>query len=171
MKSIITLIAIWVTFNLSPALAQANKPTMADSATVNFVSKAAGGGKMEIAAGKLAVTKAQRADVKAFGARMVTDHSKANAKLLNLVNSKSIPLNVPTPVNVAMLLNTKGAEFDRNYVQMMVKDHEEDIALFEKASKSVPDKDIRLFATQTLPVLKSHLQKIKAIALQLHPGK
>jgi len=42
---------------------------------------AAKGGMMEVALGKLAREKGQSADVKKFGERMVTDHSKANNDL------------------------------------------------------------------------------------------
>ncbi|GAA4099231.1 DUF4142 domain-containing protein [Mucilaginibacter panaciglaebae] len=168
MKKGIILLAMIGSLNVPDIFAQVDKPTMADSGTVNFVSKAARGGQMEVAAGKLAVSKAQRADVKAFGARMIADHSKANAKLKNIIRSKSIPSIVPTPMNDDMLTNASGATFDHNYVQMMVKDHEEDVALFEKASTTIPDKDVRMFASQTLPILKDHLQRIKAIAAKMH---
>jgi putative membrane protein len=166
-KAIILLVAIGA-FNFPLALAQVNKPTMADSTTVIFVSKAIRGGNMEVAAGKLAASKGQRADVKAFGARMVKDHSAANTKLMELVRSKSIPYNVPTPTNDAMLNQSKGADFDRHYVQMMVKDHEEDVAMFQKASVSLPDPNVRAFAAQTLPILKEHLAMIRSIAANLH---
>jgi putative membrane protein len=150
------------------ASAQVNKPTMADSTTVIFVSKAIRGGRMEVAAGKLAVSKGQRADVKAFGARMVKDHSTANTKLMAVVRAKSIPYNVPTPMDNTMLNQSKGADFDRHYVQMMVKDHEEDVAMFQKASVSLPDANVRAFAAQTLPILKEHLAMIRSIAANLH---
>jgi putative membrane protein len=99
---------------------------------------------------------------------MVKDHSNANTKLMQLVRAKSIPYNVPTPMNDAMLSQNKGADFDRHYVQMMVKDHEEDVAMFQKASVSLPDPNVRAFAAQTLPILKEHLAMIKSIAANLH---
>lgn len=166
-KKIITLMVIAGFFALPPAFAQTNRTTMADSVTIHFANKALKGGMMEVSAGRLATTKAQRADVRTFGAQMVTDHSKANVKLMTLIKSKGIPYDVPPKLDDAVLNNASGTNFDRHYVQMMVKDHEEDVALFEKATTNVPDKDIRMFAAQTLPVLKSHLQKIKAIAAQM----
>jgi Predicted outer membrane protein len=46
-----------------------------------FMKKAAKGGTMEVAMGNLAEQNGQSEDVKSFGKRMVTDHSKANDEL------------------------------------------------------------------------------------------
>jgi putative membrane protein len=119
-----------------------------------------------VASGKLAESKARSAEVRSFGTRMVRDHSKANDKLESLARAKSITL-PPAPAEDPMLTGSNGADFDRNYVQMMVKDHKEDVALFEKAVKDLPDIQIRNFARQTLPVLKEHLAIIKSIASKM----
>jgi putative membrane protein len=42
-----------------------------------------------------------------------------------------------------------------------VKDHEKDIAAFQKEAESGADPQIRQFAAQTLPTLQSHLQEAK----------
>src|SRR5256885_1591648 len=57
----------------------AGKLSAADKA---FMMNAAKGGMMEVEGGKLAAQNAQNADVKKFGNRMVTDHSKANSELM-----------------------------------------------------------------------------------------
>jgi putative membrane protein len=169
MKKMIILFAAIGLLNLHSASAQINKPTMADSNTVVFVSKAIHGGMMEVAAGKLAASKGQRSDIKAFSAKMVKDHSTANTKLMTLLRSRGIPYNVPTAMNNNTILNqSKGDKFDRAYVQMMVKDHEKDVALFQKAAQTLPDPDVKAFAAQTLPILKEHLAMIKSIATNLH---
>jgi putative membrane protein len=74
MKKLIILTVIAGYLQLAPALAQ-NRP---DTATVNFVQKAAKGGLMEVGSGKLAASKAGSGRVRDFGLRMVQDHSKAN---------------------------------------------------------------------------------------------
>jgi putative membrane protein len=48
-----------------------------------------------------------------------------------------------------------GADFDREYMKMMVEDHAKAIALFEKASGN-SDPEIKAFAEQMLPTLKNH---------------
>jgi putative membrane protein len=45
----------------------------------------------------------------------------------------------------------------------MVKDHEEDIAEFEKEARSGKDADLKAFAEKTLPTLKEHLKMAKEL--------
>lgn len=64
---------------------------------------------------------------------------------------------------MADLQTKSGAEFDKDYVDVMVKDHKKAVDLFEKASKDAKDAEMKAFATETLPTLKSHLQAIETI--------
>jgi putative membrane protein len=61
------------------------------------------------------------------------------------------------------LSGLSGDAFDREYVNMMVKDHEKDVKEFEKASTNAKDSDVRAFATKTLPTLREHLQQVRDI--------
>lgn len=55
-----------------------------------FVTHAGQDGMAEVALGKIAVERAQDADVKQFAQKMVDDHSKANQELTSLARSKGI---------------------------------------------------------------------------------
>jgi putative membrane protein len=163
-KIILTVIAglFWVGTH-----AQNTKP---DTATVNFVTNAAKGDMMEINSGKLAIKKGKSAAVKAYGARMVADHSKADAQLKSLLATKR--WNIPQPAATvvapdAMLTSSTGADFDRGYVNMMVKDHKKTIMLFEHAAATAPDAQIKAFAVKTLPILRQHYTAIQQIANKL----
>lgn len=140
---------------------------MAKSGDAAFAIKAAQGGEAEVKMGKLAAEKAGDADVKAFGQHMVDDHSKANEKLKSVAQEKGMKL--PTDLNPSQqsayekLSQLSGAEFDKAYVKHMVKDHEEDVKDFTKESSKGKDEKIKGFATETLPVLQGHLEKIKGI--------
>ncbi len=132
-----------------------------------FAVEAASGGMAEVALGKLAQQNASNAKVKDFGAMMITDHTKANDELKALAKTKNIVL-PDTPATdeqkiKADLSAKTGADFDKAYVKDMVEDHKQDIKVFEDASKSCKDPDIRAYATKTLPVLKSHLSAIESI--------
>lgn len=136
-----------------------------------FVSKAGMGGLAEVQMGNLALQKASNADVKAFGQRMVTDHSKANEELQQLATAKGVAL--PTELTGEMkdtydhLASLSGAEFDTSYMKHMVEDHEKDVAEFDKASTSATDADLKAWAGKTLPTLQSHLQNAKDVAKKL----
>src|SRR5260370_12991171 len=51
---------------------------------VSFIHKAASGGLQEVENGKMAEKQGKSADVNRIGARMVTDHTKANKALTQL---------------------------------------------------------------------------------------
>jgi putative membrane protein len=61
------------------------------------------------------------------------------------------------------LSGLSGDAFDREYINMMVKDHEKDVKEFEKASTKAKDPDVRAFAAKTLPTLREHLQQVRDI--------
>ena len=62
-----------------------------------FIEDAARGGVGEVQLGQLAAQKAQSDEVKQFGQRMVSDHSKANDKLKQVATQKNI--NLPTEMD------------------------------------------------------------------------
>lgn len=143
----------------------------ADTAVTNFINNAVKGGVMEVNAGNLAAKKGNSAEVKTFGARMVADHTKANNELTSIIAAKGWKVPMPPATVVApdaMLTSSTGADFDRSYVNMMVKDHKKTVALFERAAGSSPDLQLKAFAAKTLPVLKQHYMSIQKIGDKLH---
>jgi len=132
-----------------------------------FAVEAASGGMMEVQLGELAQQKASSQRVKDFGAMMVRDHTKANDELKSLAGMKNITL-PPAPgedhmEHIKKLTAKSGKEFDRDYMNMMVEDHQEDVENFEECSAQGKDADLKAFATKTLPVLRMHLDSAKAI--------
>jgi len=133
-----------------------------------FVKKAASGGILEVQLGKLAASQGENPDVKKFGERMVTDHTKANDELKTLAQKKGIT--IPNELmkdhqqTYDMFKNMRGAEFDKAYMKQMVKDHQDTVALFEKEAKEGKEEQFRAFAERTLPTLKEHLTMSRATA-------
>jgi len=62
------------------------------------------------------------------------------------------------------LAQMSGAEFDKEYMSAMVKDHETDVKDFDTQSKDGNDADIKAFAGKTLPTLQEHLKMAQAAA-------
>ena len=104
-----------------------------------FVEKAAAGGAAEVEGGKLAEQRATNDKVKQFGARMVQDHSKANDELKQIAAGKGLQLPAAPEAHhqqeMAKLQKLSGAEFDRAYMDHMVKDHKKDVAEFKKQAE------------------------------------
>jgi putative membrane protein len=150
----------------APAVAQMGNPAsphaMASTSLTAFAKEAAIGGMSEVELGRLAVEKGTDPAVKQFGQHMVDDHSKANAELKTIAAQAGVQL--PAEVDAkqkkifAKLSSLSGAAFDHAYIDDMVKDHQEDIALFEKAAASAGDSPIKQFAADKLPTLREHLK-------------
>ena len=127
----------------------------------HFMKEAAQGGQGEVALGQMAAKQAANEDVKKFGQRMVDDHSKANEELKNLATSEGVIL--PTDMDEKTkalqqrLAKLSGAEFDRAYMEEMVKDHKKDVAEFEHEATKGNDPEVKSWAAKTVPTLKDHL--------------
>jgi putative membrane protein len=131
----------------------------ADSAG-DFLMDAAKGDNAEIMMGKLAEQKAQSAGVKKFGRTLVADHTRAKNEVAKLATSMSVsmPSDVKPDAQQAYdkLAQTSGAEFDQQFVNHMVEDHQKDIAAFTKEAKA-KDGKVSALAEKQLPTLKKHL--------------
>ena len=124
-----------------------------------FIKEAAKGGMMEVAMGQVAEKNASDAQVKKFGARMVADHGKANSELKSIAAEEGVDL--PAEKNPGKWKS------DKEYMGMMVKDHEKDLADFEKEAKNGSDADVKRFADKTSAVIRKHLQMAKDIDAKL----
>ncbi|HZT57214.1 MAG TPA: DUF4142 domain-containing protein [Pyrinomonadaceae bacterium] len=132
-----------------------------------FATEAAIGGMEEVQLGQMAAQKGASDEVRQFGQRMVDDHSKANQDLTQVASGKgwTLPtaLDAKHQADVTKLSGLSGDQFDKAYVDMMLKDHKKDVGDFQKESNSGADADIKSFATRTLPTLQDHLQMIQRI--------
>lgn len=137
---------------------------------LEFVTVALEGGLMEVQGGKLALTNAANPRVKAFGQMMVTDHTKAGNQLEKIATERLVSTKKTiSPEHQKMLADLsakKGAEFDKAYMKMMVSDHNEDIALYKRATQ-LNTSQVKNFAKETIPVLQKHLDSAQAINTSL----
>jgi putative membrane protein len=131
----------------------------------HFAREAAQGGMAEVKLGQLAQDKGSSDAVKSFGKRMVDDHSKANDKLKDVASKENMTL--PTDVSAKdkatyeRLSKLSGAAFDRAYAKDMVKDHQTDVAAFQKEANGGKSDSLKSFASETLPTLQDHLKEAK----------
>jgi len=133
-----------------------------------FATNAAQGGMAEVELGRLATQRAGDVSVREFGARMVADHGRANSELKSIAGQKGIQL--PTELNseqkseMDKLSKMSGAEFDKEYMSAMLKDHETDVKDFDTQAREGNDPEIKAFAGKTLPTLQQHLQMAQQAA-------
>ena len=126
-----------------------------------FVQEAAEGGLAEVELGKLAQDKAIHAEVQDFAKTMVEDHTNANAELKTIANANGVEL--PGAIDrkhqklMDKLSKLSGGDFDREYMEHMVRDHKHDVKAFRKEAKAKEDSPVKVFAQNTLPTLEGHL--------------
>jgi len=133
-----------------------------------FVTNASGAGLAEIEAGKLAETNAGSDKVKAFARQIVADHTKAGEELKSLAagdrgyaTAESPPPANQKDIDALKMLN--GAAFDKEFAKVMVADHQKAVAIFEVEAQKGSNKELKAFATKTLPTLKEHLKMARAL--------
>ncbi len=151
---------------------QARTDTMAmapapDAATSTFLVDAANGGMAEVALSRLALEKTRHESIKRFADMMVSGHTAVNDQIKEIAARKNVML--PSDVSEENkkkaddMMKKTGKDFDKEYIDVMIKDHEKAIDLFEKATNNVKDAEVISFATNTLPNLRSHLDSVKLI--------
>jgi len=132
------------------------------SADRTFVTKAAQIGLAEVQTGELAKSKAASDQAKQYGDHMVSDHTKTNDQLKQLVSSKQ--MDMPTApaakdqATLKKLQGLSGAAFDRAYLDSQIAGHKEAISAFQTEVRSGHDPELKAFATATLPNLQEHLR-------------
>ena len=154
-----SLIAATVALALSAAVAPSSFAAQKKHAAKKgggdsmFVTNAAKGGMAEVELGKMATEKASSDQVKQFGQRMMDDHSKANDELKSIADKKGVKLPSKEP-------SGKWSS-DKAYMDMMVKDHEKDLAEFQEEASTGTDPDVKKFAEDTAKVVQEHLDLAK----------
>jgi putative membrane protein len=137
------------------------------SADRNFATKAASGGLAEIQTAQMAKQRADSPQVKAFADRMISDHTQANNDLQQIAQQENLTLpSEPSKQErsaTQRVSGMTGAAFDRTYAQQEVRDHQQDIALFQQEANSGRDPALKQFAQKTLPTLRQHLQLAQAL--------
>lgn len=123
----------------------------------SFMQEAAKGGMMEVEMGRMAQQQGKSADVKKIGSRMVADHGKASSELMAIAKKKGVNLGDTKP----KMAKLDSANFDKEYVAAMVKDHEKDLASFQSEAQNGGDPEVKAFASKTSEVIKKHLAMVK----------
>lgn len=126
-----------------------------------FMMMAATSDMNEISLSNVALQKSSNDDVKKFAQMMIDDHTKSSDMLKPIAMSKNVTLpSSPDAKHQAAMTKLQamsGAMFDKEYIKMMVKDHQKAVAMFQKESTGGKDADAKAFASTTLPVIQGHL--------------
>lgn len=126
-----------------------------------FAEAAAQSGWAEIVSGQLALQRSRDPRVREYAQHLVADHQAANAQLQRIATAKGIALpSGPSPKHQRDLraLQRSGKDFDKDFLEQMVRDHQKAIDLFGHEAKGRhQDAELKDFAQQTLVRLEKHL--------------
>ena len=137
-----------------------------------FVNDAAQGNMTEAHLGQMAQSKGASEDVKQYGQRLESDHKAAYDKLTAAASSSlTVPKGIDTKHQaiIKRFERLSGKAFDHQFQQAMVQDHQKDIAEYERASKDLQSTALREYASQSLPVLRNHLQMARELNKKASP--
>lgn len=155
--------------NMPSAATPGTAPTGQNFGDQAFVSKAMAGDDAEVQLGQLAQQKSQSNDVKEFAQKMEAQHQQMNDKWFEPV-AKELGASEPKGPSkkdkkmIEKLQGMSGQQFDTAYLQMMVKDHKQDLKDFQNEAKMAQDPNVKQIAEQGSNIISKHLQLVEQIA-------
>lgn len=133
-----------------------------------FLRKAAEGGIAEVKLGQLAAQKASSEDVKAFGQKMVEDHTRLNTIIAQIADSMGIMLpksmNKEDQAEYDKLNALSGNDFDVEYLTVMVKDHHKDLHEFRLEAASPANQTLHDAVVKAQSVIHEHTVMVDKLA-------
>jgi putative membrane protein len=140
-------------------------PALAASGS-DFVTEAIKGDNSEIMLGRYAAEHAASPKIKEFGRMLVADHTKAKRQMSSLAGK--VGAKAPSGATLeadaerVKLIALGGKNFDHEFAQYMIRDHESDIAKF-KEEAAANDGPVSAMAKKQLPVLEKHLAMARSV--------
>lgn len=136
-----------------------------------FVEKAAEAGMAEVQFGQIAAQRAQDPAVRDYASRMVSDHTSANQRLMTIAATTGITppdkLGFMHRNKLKKLEKADAKDFDQDYIESQVKDHEKMAELMEDQIKDGQNAELKQYATDMLPRIRMHLQQAQQLEEQL----
>ena len=142
-------------------------PTVQPTAT--FVALVAPSNLFEIESSQLALDRPVSPAVKDFARRMVEDHAAAGVRFREVVAVARVSappekLDARRIAQIESLRAASDAQFEKAYLDLQRKAHDEAVALFEGYAAGGENAALRAFAAELLPRLREHraaLDKLK----------
>ena len=141
----------------------------ASSSASAYVPAAAIADMYEVAAGKIAETRAKSPEVQAFARMMVKDHTKSTEALKTALKTAGLAVTPPAEMDErrkGMLQNLQAAgdsDFDLAYLHQQLAAHVEALELHKGYADHGDNPTLKDVAAKITPVVEQHLGEIKRI--------
>lgn len=131
-----------------------------------FLSEAVKSGQFLETLGKTASTRAASGEVRQFGREVMNDFSKANKSVGELSAERGIAtatMDESRRSTLEWFQRLKGAEFDREFMSLMIDEFYRNIEAYGKEIRSGSDPRVKVFAEGRAPALENHLKSARAV--------
>lgn len=138
-----------------------------DDKSSSFLVRVADAGMGEVELTKLAEEKSTNAEIKGFASMLWNDHTQLNQQVKQMAQERNVTLPPTTSEDhnkvMADMKTRSGKNFEKEFLDKLVVNHNKSISLFEDAIKEVNDAAVRTFADNTLPKLRVHRDSAQAL--------
>ena len=127
-----------------------------------FILQAEQSNIQERVLGRMAEEKSQHGGVRKYGKMVATDHNNALQKLVDIMEKNGIgqpgTLTEERSDAVDKMQGMSGDAFDREFVNMMVQEHQKSVNAFRLEVETAQNPDVRNYAKNMVPTLERHLK-------------
>jgi putative membrane protein len=126
-----------------------------------FIREAIRGNLTEVTLGRMAESRAEEDAVEEFAERMVSEHNSMNERWAELARDKGmrvvLDFGPDGQQTIARLEDIEGTEFDQAYMTEMIRDHEQDLAVYQRMGASARSPEVRQLANSGVSTIREHL--------------
>lgn len=133
-----------------------------------YIRQAIRGNFLEVGLGRVADSRAQDSSVKEFAERMISEHNSLNEQWAVLAQKNRMTTNVvdfgpSEQQTIERLEDLDGTAFDQAYMAEMIRQHEQDLAAFQRMGSSARSTEVRQLANSGVPGIQEHLTLARQI--------
>ena len=129
---------------------------------ITFVRQATESSRKEIQSARDALLQLKNPELIRVAEMLVNDHSGVNQRLSKIAEAKQWPLPA-AQVQAAPPSGTANSNFDATWTAEMIAGHERSVELYHAEAQGGEDKDLRKFASDTLPTIEHHLAELRRL--------
>ena len=113
--------------------------------------------------------------VKSYAEMILKEREQSLHDLTMLMQGKNIAppdtFDDETKEDIDRMASLSGSEFDREFINMMVADHQRTLELFRSVSLTAHDTDVQDYVDGMIPKLDKHLRKAQELQSKLFSGR
>ena len=136
-----------------------------------FLTKASQGGFDEIKLSELAETKSTNPQVKAFAHKMVVEHNALATQMKPFADAWGLTppsaMDAEHQAEYDKLSGLSGMDFDKEYMNVMEKDHHDALDLFNEEAKTTTDAKFKVVVMHGQSVVAAHTHMADSLGAKL----